>query len=314
MKTFKTLLKREWMQHQLGWSILMAAPLVIAVLIIVFGHSVVAFNDQTLRLGSDGGPPLPEAPVVAFAAMAAMAMVTLVLTWMSSLLQTPSLARRDQQDRSIEFWLSLPTGHVQSLAATLSAHLVLVPWLALGVGALGGILVSVLVVAKAAGLAAWFSLPWGHLLLALAALVLRTALGLLLATLWLSPLILMVMAASAWLKRWGLAVVIAAVSISGNVMERFYGSRIVWDMLKAVVMPAGNAVSLTINAGGDEGTRGFHINNASDALSLILDLPRWMVSDMATQWQGALSLSFVAALLVAACGFALLVLKRQRGA
>jgi ABC-2 type transport system permease protein len=36
--------------------------------------------------------------------------------------------RRDHGDRSIEFWLSLPSGHGESLAAPMLVHLLLVPW------------------------------------------------------------------------------------------------------------------------------------------------------------------------------------------
>jgi hypothetical protein len=52
------------------------------------------------------------------------------------------------------------------------------------------------------------------------ALLARTALGLVLATLWLSPLILLTMVASAWLKRWGLPALVAALALLAGVLDK----------------------------------------------------------------------------------------------
>ena len=63
------------------------------------------------------------------ASMFVVPAVVLGITVVALLIQTPGLARRDRQDRSIEFWLSLPTSHAASVAAPVLMHLVLVPLL-----------------------------------------------------------------------------------------------------------------------------------------------------------------------------------------
>ena len=111
MNQFRTLLLREWMQHRRGWQVLMAVPLVVLALVAVFGTLHVQVED--LDVGPDAPGPLP----MALAAVAGVGMLSLGLAWAASMLQSPGLARRDVQDRSIEFWLSLPTSH-SSIAST----------------------------------------------------------------------------------------------------------------------------------------------------------------------------------------------------
>jgi hypothetical protein len=82
---------------------------------------------------------------------------------------------------------------------------------------------SLLTVARFASLGDWFTLPWGRCSAATGAAG-RTALGLVLATLWLSPLILLTMAASAWLKRWGLPAVVAGLALLAGVLDKLYGN------------------------------------------------------------------------------------------
>jgi len=307
MNRFNTLLQREWMQHRLGWLILMGAPLV---LVLVAG----LFTELGVSIEKDGDTIVRHTPVAAFqvlACMGGMAVMTLGLAWLSALFQAPGLARRDHQDRSIEFWLSLPVGHVSSLSATLLAHLLLVLWAALGVGVLGGWLVSLLVVGKTWGVAAWFSLPWGGVIAACAALVLRVAVGILLATLWLSPLILMTMAASAWLKRWGVPLVASVLGVGGLVLDKIYGKTWVWDVLRTLFEQASTAV---IVADGRGTPGGMAIHSDADSLAFIQGLPAWAMHDLGVAFQSLMAPAFAAALVVAAAGFALLLLRRQRGA
>lgn len=303
---FRTLLQREWMQHQRGWWILMGVPLVVILLVSLFGQVEVTLDasDDTSVVRT------PGALLLALGSLGGMAAVTLGLAWLSSMFQAPGLARRDQQDRSIEFWLSLPTGHVSSLGATLLTHLLLVPWLALAVGAGGGLLVSLVVVTKAWGIGAWFTLPWGSLVLGFGALLLRVACGLLLATMWLSPLILLTMAASAWLKRWGVPVVAGTIGIGGLILDKLYGTQVVWQVLGTLTESAGRALLMADRASPQ---RALSIPAGSDGLDFLRSLPGWALHDLGQALQAVFSPAFAAALLVAAAAFALLVLRRARG-
>lgn len=307
MNRFNTLLQREWMQHRLGWMILMGAPLA---LVLVAGM----FTELGVSIEKDGETIIKHTPAAAFqvlACMGGMTAMTLGLAWVFALFQAPGLARRDHQDRSIEFWLSLPISHVSSLSATLLAHLLLVLWAALGVGVLGGWLVSLLVVSKSWGISAWFSVPWGSVIAASAAVGLRVAVGILLATLWLSPLVLMTMAASAWLKRWGVPLVASVLGLGGLVLDKVYGKPWIWDMLVRLFNEAATAV---IVADGKTTPGGMAIHSDIDSLGFIQGLPAWAMHDLGTALQSLMSPAFAAALAVGVAGFGLLLLRRQRGA
>ena len=298
-----TLLQREWLQHRLAWTIVTVAPLAIALLVLLAGHVTINVNDTDVAVDFGRTPAL----ALASAAIVGTGVLTFVLAWGSALLQTPGLARRDQTDRSIEFWLSLPVGHVPALSAPLLAHLLLFPLAALGVGMLAGHLVSLLLVARFVGIGEWFSLQWGLLSLAWVATLLRGALGLLLATLWLSPLILMVMAASAWLRRWGLPALLTGIAVLGNVLEKIYGTAIVWDLGRALLAHAGRSFVYARNGGG------LRFTPSTDPVQVLRDYPAWVAGDA---WQSVLALGsplLLLALVVSAACFGLLVLRRQRG-
>lgn len=305
MQTFKTLLLREWMQHQRGWLVLLALPLL---LILGFG----LFGALHFDISDTSGPELPPPIAAAMAATLGVAGLTLVLAWAASLLQSPGLARRDVQDRSIEFWLSLPVSHTQSIGATLLAHLVLWPWVALLVGVGGGVLASLLIVAKLFGVGAWFSLPWGELLPLLLVLVLRLMLGVLLATLWLSPLILGTMAASAWLKRWGLPVVVGVVAGGGLLLDKLYGNPVVWQTLQLLGERASQALMAADRSAG--GPKGLVIHDDGDIAGVLGAAPGWLLHDAGTALAQLASPAFVAAIAVGALAFGALCLRRQRGA
>lgn len=303
MKTFATLLQREWMQHKLGWTIVVFAPLVVALLVLAFAQVQLSVDEvevdrQFRRLPALG---MVVASIVGGGA------ITLLLAWFTVAVQAAGLARRDQQDRSIEFWLSLPTGHVPSLAAPMVAHWLLFPMAALGIGLVGGALLSLLPVARFVGIGEWFTLPWGAVLAATLAAALRLLLGIVLATLWWSPLLLAVMAASAWLKRWGLPALVAAVVIVGNVLDKLYGNPLVWDTLQRLVRHGGEAL---IGAP----RKGFAITPKSDVPEQLNAIPGWMASDAARAVGELANPLLLAALLVSAGCFALLVLRRRRGA
>ena len=195
MNTLNALAQREWFQHRFGWTLLATAPLALTLLLVGFGQ--VEFDDG---MPEQMGPALTT--VLAVAAVLGSTIVVFIIGAITSLFIVAGLARRDHADRSIEFWLSLPTSHVRSLAVPLVVHLLLVPALALMAGLAGGLLVSLLLVTRVVGVGAWFTLPWGDLLPAIFAITARLMAGLPLAMLWLSPLILLVVLVSAWFSRW----------------------------------------------------------------------------------------------------------------
>lgn len=301
MQRFKTLMLREWMQHRTGWLVVLGLPLLVFLALLAFGNLHVEMDDADMT-----GPQGPL--VMALGSMGGLAMLTLLLAWGSSLIQSPGLARRDQQDRSIEFWLSLPVSHVQALGATLLMHLLLLPWLALAVGLAGGVLVSLLAVTRGFGIGEWFALPWGQIAPAALAVALRLALGVLLATLWLAPLILGTMAASAWLKRWGVPAVAATLGIGGLVLDKAYGNTVVWDVLALLGRNAGQGLLM---AGRPQGVV---IESPEQVLDVLPVVTQLVLRDCGQALAMLAQPSFAAVLAAAAAAFGLLWLRRQRGA
>lgn len=298
MNRFATLLRREWLQHQRGWIVLLVLPLLALLAIASFG---------TITLGE--GEEMPNA--LALTMMVAMGLVALTvgLAWGASMLMAPGLARRDVQDRSIEFWLSLPVSNVQAVSATLLMHLLALPWAAVAVGLLGGLLVSPVIIGKVFGLSAWFSLPWSELLMVAAALALRLFVGVLLATLWLSPLTLGTMAASAWLKRWGVPAVAGTLLVGHVVLSQGYGIPIIAQTLTALGQQALEAV---IHAGPGAG-QGLVVEHPDEIGALLSVAARWLLADVGRALAAAATPAFVAAVAAGAGGFALLVLRRRQG-
>lgn len=292
MNRFVWLLRREWMQHHRGWLILAVAPAIVVLLGLPFG---------TVQLDEVVSSPM-------LAAMGAsiylMALLALALTAM--LFQAPGLARRDQQDRSIEFWLSLPTGHVESVSATLLMHLLLMPALVLVISALFAQGAAALLVVKVLGMPALSQISPAAWLNFNALMLLRQALGLVFCALWLSPLILLAMAASAWLKGWGVPALVAAIAVLGLLLQQLTGQMMVWQLLATWWQQA--KVALLPLTRGEIPFAALATND--EALPW---LSNWMLHDIGRLLRDALHPSFAGALLLAACGFSLLVWKRSRG-
>jgi ABC-2 type transport system permease protein len=231
MQTFKTLLKREWMQHRFGWLLLGGIPFAIMVPLMSFG---------TIQFG-DGSPP-PPGMVTLIVAMGYIFFL-LVLAGGAVAIQAPGLARRDWQDRSVEFWLSLPVGHTQAVGATVLMHLVAMPLLLLGLAAAGSPIAGLIAEARVNGIGSLAQVPWGTVVTVFVAGIARLALGLVLAALWLSPLLLGAMAASAWLKRWGVPALAAVLGLGGLILAKGYDQPIVLDVIGAIIRNAGRAVA-----------------------------------------------------------------------
>lgn len=307
MKRFMTLLHREWLQHKFGWTVIVLAPMLIAALVLAFAEVQFNVNDVNDADAAERLAKLPASALV-LVAIIGTAAVTLLAAWATSMIQIPGLARRDQQDRSIEFWLSLPIGHVPSLAAPMLAHLILFPAVALLVGVVGGQLLSLLLVSRVLGVAAWVAAPWGTVLVVVLLLTLRILMGLVLATLWLSPLILVTMAASAWLKRWGLPAVVGAYLVAGGVLDKVFGNPVVWDVTSRLLHGAGQSLI------GTRGGGGLRYKAGEDPSSMLQAFPGWIAADAGHAVAALASPLLLGGLLVSAGCFVLLVLRRQRGA
>ena len=303
---FRTLLLREWMQHRTGWLVLMALPTLLAL-----GLSL--FDGRGISLKVDGDTPVQ---MDAFSRLPAMLQavgwtvgtvgLALLLVSLTVLAQLPGLARRDQQDRSIEFWRSLPTSHAEGIGATLLMHLLLLPLAALTAGLLGAQLAALVSIVLHQGPMAWLQLPWGLLLASLLLGAARLWLGLLMAVLWLAPMLLLTMAASAWLQRWAMPVV-AAVSLLGvywldaRLPQPLVGpsfSRMGTEAMYALLAP-------DLFNGPQRVAQG-------DLLSAAHSLPTALWQDTLRVVDNAMSPAFLGALAGGALGFALLVLRRRR--
>jgi hypothetical protein len=293
----QTLMLREWMQHGRGWIILMTILPAIFLVALPFG-SVDLPEAMTSKV------PLAVVALCVWVTMLTVATVS----WLASAFQLPGLARRDQQDRSIEFWLSLPASHSESIAALLLMHAVLVPMVALVVGAaIGLVLVLPAMMLKVGGLAALMSVPWAQVLLLTAVLLLRLLPGVLLAVLWAAPLMLALMAASAWLKRWGVPAVLGVTLIGGGLLRKVYGITWPTDLLAHYVQQAKLALVAQPQALQQ-------MAPGHDKLQALLqsgDLVAWVMSDLGVALQALLSWQFALGLAVSAAMFGLLVLRRR---
>ncbi|MCY4756420.1 hypothetical protein [Pelomonas aquatica] len=281
-----TLLLREWLQHKRGWLIAAFAPPILFLAMLPFSHMD----------GRPEGSLEMFAPLIFVISSCAIYAIALLV----ALFQLPGLARRDVQDRSIEFWLSLPGRPGESVASTVLAHAWLAPVGAAVVGAAFGLPIALSVLGRMFGWADTMALHWGEVLVAALPLLLRGLAGTVLLTLWLLPLIFVLMAASAWLKRLGVPLVLVGGGVAVAVMHNVYG--IDWPL---------NAL-LDLNV---------RINHALlydghglvRALQSGLDLGGYMLQDLGRSAAELLSLSFVGWMAVAVSGFALVVAKRARG-
>jgi hypothetical protein len=299
MNTFATLIRREWMQHRFGWALLLLLPLALTLLALGFG--AIDLNDDQREM------PLQRLPtMLTMIALAGGVMGTFLILGGTSLFLMSGLARRDHADRSVEFWLSMPTSHTASLGAPLLTHLLLVPAAALALGLVIGLLVSALLVGRVMGLDAWLGLPWGSLLAGAGALLLRMWAGLPLALLWLSPLLLAVVLANAWLKRWGLPALVVAMVLASLALDRLLGEGSAALLASTLFQRAGQSLLAATP---------LNIGDGPDKVPLVLQmLPGWALQDLAAAWGALLQPMFLACVALGAALFAALVDWRRRGA
>jgi ABC-2 type transport system permease protein len=298
MTSFKTLMRREWLQHRFGWALLAGVPLAIILPLLTVGQ--VDFGEDTAVHMADSMPLFITA-----ASLVVTVAILVGILWSASLIQMSGLARRDHADRSNEFWLSLPTGDATSLAAPLLVHLVLVPMAAVLVGLAGGLLVSVVLVTRVIDLASWFTLPWGTLLVAALAGVARLAVGIPLAMLWLAPLIMLTVLAGAWFKRWAVPVLLIAFGLAGLLFERLLGLPLVDAWAGRLFQMAGRALLAT-------GGHGLSVEGQADLLHALRAAPGWAAGDVLRALAELAQPVFGFGLLVSAACFAVLMWWRRR--
>jgi len=305
MNTFITLLRREWLQHRLGWLILLSVPTVLTLGLVLLGNSAhIQLNGDDISLAdARRAAPALQTLLITLIVM----VITFALTVLAVGFQLPGLARRDVQDRSIEFWLSLPVGHAQSVGATLTAHSLLLPVAALLAGLVGGQLVAAAAAIVMQGPVAWLTQPWPAMLLGLAALLTRLVLGVALALTWLSPLILLTMAASAWLKRWGLPVVMGLLFAGVPLLDHYLGQDVFKTALTRLMDESRQAL-ITTSPLPD------HLTLSADVLAILMGMPAWALRDLGNALSHLASAFWLLATALGAGGFGLLVLRRQRGA
>lgn len=302
---FRSLMLREWMQHRTGWLVLMVLPSLLAAGLSLFdGRGIeVHIGDDDSQLSLLSTLPAALQTVGWTVATTGLALLLVCLT---VAVQLSGLARRDQQDRSIEFWRSLPVSHLQGVGATVLMHLLVLPLIAVTAALLGAQLVAALAIVLHNGLLAWLQQPWLVLLVSLLLAIARVWLGLLMAVLWLSPVLLLTMAASAWLKRWALPVVLAGSVLGVAWLDPRLPVALVGPALHHLGIEALYALFAPDLFDGPQALR-------VDGLSASLQgLPVALLQDGLRVLQSAATPAFGAALAGGALGFGLLLLRRQR--
>lgn len=300
MKNLLPLMLREWLQYRFAWALLVLVPLALSLLLLSVG--TIQLDDEMTAMA-----PQQLSLMVAVLSMLITATVLLMLLGTTSLFTALGSPRRDHGDRSVEFWLSLPSGHAESLLAPLLVHLLLVPAAALVVGYLAALPISLVTVGRVTGVGEWFALPWGQILPALGALLLRALAGLPLAVLWLLPLVLAAMMANALFRRWGLPVLGVGLILLAQGLERLFGQPVLADTLGALLV---NAATSLAGAAGQALTS----EQGSMPLEALPALPAWALRDLAAAYANMAQPLMAGALLVSAGLFAALVAWRRRGA
>ena len=300
MKNLIPLMQREWLQHRFAWALLVLVPLALAVLPLAFAH-IELDHDVNTRTGPD------LALLIALGSTMGTTAILFLILWMTSIFIAIGTPRRDHGDRSVEFWLSLPTGHTESLVAPLLVHLLLVPAAALVLGWIASFFVTLLLVTRFDGLAAWLALPWPQLLGAGLAIVARLVAGLPLARLWVLPLVLLAMLSNALFKRLGLPVLAVALSVGSLVMSQVFGQPWLAQAMGRMVREAGLALA------GASG-KNLSLTSDDDPKLVLQALPGWAITDWLGAVQALATPAFVGVLLASAALLAVLVLWRQRGA
>lgn len=287
-----TLLLREWMQHKRGWLIAAFAPPILFLAMLPFGQVK--------------GLPTEYAEQIALAILMISACAVFGICLLIALFQLPGLARRDAQDRSIEFWLSLPGRPSESVAATVLAHAWLAPLGGALVGMLFGLPIAASVLAAKGGMGLAASVSWGNVIVGAAPLLLRGLIGTVPMLLWLAPVIFTLMAASAWFKRLGVPIVLVGGGVAVGVLHKAYDIDWPLQVLGSLNERINHALF------HDPGKVAQAMKAAYEQAA---DVNLWSLAmqDLGQTLAELASMEFLAWTAVAAAGFALVVIKRGRG-
>jgi hypothetical protein len=300
MNNLLPLMLREWLQHRFAWAMLVLVPLAVSLLLLSLG---------TIQLDDEMMAQLPRdlSVVLTLLTFVISTAAVLLLLGVTSLFIALGSPRRDHGDRSVEFWLSLPSGHAESLLAPILVHLLLVPAAALVVGSLVAIPLSMVTVGRVVGLGEWFALPWNQILPALAALLLRAVAGVPMALLWLLPLVLAAMLSNAYFKRWGLPLLFIVLVLISQGLERVFGEPVLADTLAAMLLMAGHSV---VGAAGADLATGPNILPQQTLTAL----PGWALRDFGAAFANLGRPLLAGVLVTSAALFAALWAWRRRGA
>lgn len=305
LSTWSTLIKREWLQHRTGWLTMLFAPAALVLLAVAFGDAQLDTKDQQSLAEASAQLPSEMLPGVLGLTIGGITLyVVLGVVLLTNFLMAGGLARKDSDDRSIEFWLSMPTSHRTGIGATLLAHAVVLPLLALGVALIAAVIAGIVATLRAFGVAGVSQMFTADPGLPLSSMALRTLAGLPLALFWLSPLYLTLVAAGAWFKRWGLPLVAGLIFFAQGAAEKLLGSDIIANTLQGLFTNAIAAMLLVHD---------FRKDNPLSQFSPA-ELTSGRIWDtFASALQTLASPLAVFALLVSVTMFALLVQRRQRG-
>ncbi|UXH77981.1 hypothetical protein [Roseateles amylovorans] len=293
MTIFKTLLLREWLQYKWVWCGLVGACLLLMGLAV----SVSTMNEVDL--------PTPEPIMLIVAGVTLGVVMTVVI--LAAAWQLMLVPRRDQQDRSIEYWASLPGSHASSLLAPIVAHGVLMPIGALVAAIVIGAPLGVWMAVRELGAEALQQMQWSPLILAWAWMSMRLLLGMVLAALWLAPIMLFLMAAAAWLRIWGAALVVVVLQIFTRLYDITLFKSVMAAQLDGVrIAFAASSQGTTIHASDDQP---FAMEQFYEVL---FKIPQWAPADMVHALQHAAGVQFIGGLIFAGLCFWLLVLQRKR--
>jgi hypothetical protein len=254
-----TLLQREWMQHKRGWLIAAFAPPLLFLAVLPFGTFT--------------GLPTESPELMAVGMVLVTTAVVYCICMLIALFQLPGLARRDTQDRSIEFWLSLPGRPSESVLSTVLAHAWLAPLGGAVVGLLFGIPIAMGVLGSKLGFADVLAVNWGEVILASTPLLVR-----------------------------GLAVPVVLIGggVATTVLHKAYD--ISWplealsglsDRINHTLVHDGKSLANTLHSGDN--------------------LITWALRDLGATLAELASLQFLGWAAIAAAAFALIVMKRARG-
>jgi hypothetical protein len=280
---------------------LVLVPLALSLSVLTVG--TIQLDDDMMAM-----QPRELSLMLAMLSMVITAAVMFLLLGITSLFIALGSPRRDDGDRSIEFWLSLPSGHAESLVAPILMHLLLVPAAALLVGFVAAVPVSMVVVGRVVGFGEWLTLPWGQIITSVTALMLRGVAGVPLALLWLLPLVLAAMLSNALFRRWGLPLLVVALGLLAQGLERVFGQPLLTEALSALLAHAATSMA------GASGGSSLKVDESAALIESVSRLPGWALRDFGAALRDLAQPLLAGSLALAGALFAALLVWRRRGA